>query len=78
MTENEMVGWHYLLDEHEFEQLREIVKDREAWPAEVHGVSGVGHDLAAEQHISSVTNVDIRHDIFGKTVIKESTNKERR
>ena len=20
MTENEMVGWHYLLDEHEFEQ----------------------------------------------------------
>ena len=33
----------------EFEQLREIVKDREAWPAEVHGVSGVRHNLAAEQ-----------------------------
>ena len=44
-----MVGWHHQLNGHEFEQLREIVKDREAWPAEVHGVSGVGHDLAAEQ-----------------------------
>ncbi|KAF4020834.1 hypothetical protein G4228_012753, partial [Cervus hanglu yarkandensis] len=32
-TEDEMVGWHYQLDGHEFEQIQEIVKDREAWCA---------------------------------------------
>ena len=34
-----MVGWHHLLNRHEFEQLQEIVKDRESWPAAVHGVA---------------------------------------
>ena len=38
MTENEMVGWHHRINEHEFEQTPEIVKDREAWCAAVHGV----------------------------------------
>ena len=32
-----MVGWHHQLKEHEFEQTREIVKDREGWCAAVHG-----------------------------------------
>ena len=36
-TEDEMVGWHHQLNGHEFEQLQEIVKDREAWRAAVHG-----------------------------------------
>ena len=36
-TEDEMVGWHH---RHEFEQtLAEIVKDREAWYAAIHGVT---------------------------------------
>ena len=39
MTEDEMVGWHHQLDGHEFEQLRELVTDREAWQAAVHGVA---------------------------------------
>ena len=40
MTEDEMVGWHHRLNGHELEQaLREIVKDREAWSAAVHGVT---------------------------------------
>ena len=33
-----MVGWHHQLSRHEFEKLQEIVKDREAWRAAVHGV----------------------------------------
>ena len=39
MTENEMVRRHHQLNEHEFEQLQEIVKDREAWHAAVHAVA---------------------------------------
>ena len=34
-----MVGWHHRLDEHEFEQLPELVTDREAYCAAVHGVA---------------------------------------
>ena len=34
-----MVGWHHRLNEYEFEQLREMVKDREVWCAAVHGVT---------------------------------------
>ena len=30
MTEDEMIGWHHQLNEHECDQFREIVKDREA------------------------------------------------
>ena len=36
MTEDEMVGWHHRLDEHEFELFQELVMDREAWCAAVH------------------------------------------
>ena len=39
VTEDEMVEWHHQLNGHEFEQLRELVMDREAWPAVVHGVA---------------------------------------
>ena len=39
MTEDEMAGWHHWLNGHEFEQLQELVTDREAWRAAVHGVA---------------------------------------
>ena len=39
MTEDEIVGWHHRLDGHEFEQAQELVMDREAWHATVHGVA---------------------------------------
>ena len=32
-----MVGWHHRLDGHEFSKLRELMMDREAWRAVVHG-----------------------------------------
>ena len=39
-TEDEMVGWHHRLHEHEFEQAPGVgaIMDREAWHAAVHGV----------------------------------------
>ena len=39
MTEDEMVGWHYRLDGHGVGGLRELVMDREACLAAVHGVA---------------------------------------
>ena len=44
---DEMVGWHHRLNGHEFE----MMKDREAWRAAVHGLQRVGHDLAAELNV---------------------------
>ena len=38
-TEDEMAGWHYQLDGHEFEWTLGLVMDREAWRAAIHGVA---------------------------------------
>ena len=39
VTEDKMIGSHHWLDEHELKKLWELVMDREAWSAAVHGVT---------------------------------------
>ena len=39
MTEDEMAGWHHGLDGMSLSELRELVTNREAWRAAIHGVT---------------------------------------
>ena len=38
-TENAMAGWHHWLNGHKLSDLRELVMDREAWRAVIHGIA---------------------------------------
>ena len=45
MTEDELVGWYHRLNGYGFEEALEMVKDREAWCATVHGVAKMTEQL---------------------------------
>ena len=49
MTEDKMVRLHTDLMDMSLSKLWEIVEDRGAWRAAVHGVEKTGHNLATEQ-----------------------------
>ena len=45
----QMVGWHHWHNRHEFEQTEEIVEDKRAWHAAVHGVPKSCTQLSDEE-----------------------------
>ena len=50
MAENELVGWQYWLNRHEFEQLQGLVMNREACYVAGHGVTKIWHDWPTEEN----------------------------
>ena len=46
MTEDDIVGWHHQLKDMGLGGLQELVMDREAWRAVVHGVAKRGTRLS--------------------------------
>ena len=65
MKEDELVGWHHWLDGYEFEQGQELVMDREACCASVHGVAKSHTWLSdwTEQCLSRTPHVYSRYQL---------------
>ena len=53
MTEDEMVGWHHWLNDMNLSKLWEILKDREAWRAAIHGIAKSQTELSEWNELRS-------------------------
>ena len=51
-------------------ELRELVMDREAWPAAIQGLQRVGHDWATELNWTEVMQVSKIVSVYQKTCIQ--------
>ena len=49
MTEDEMVGWHYQLNEHEFDKLQELWRTEEPGVLQFIGLQRMQQDLVTKQ-----------------------------
>ena len=63
-TEDEMVGWHHLLDGHKFEQSLGVGDDREAWHAVVHGVAKSQTGVSNWTELNYSLSTDLLKDIL--------------
>ena len=57
MTEDETVGWHHWLNGLSLSKLQELVMDREAWRAAVHGVTKSWTRLSDWTELMRTTNL---------------------
>ena len=63
ITENEAVGWHYWLKEHESEQTLEDSKNREAWHAAVHGVAKSWTELRNWKQQKELNDIGVKQQL---------------